>query len=429
MEKYKTCPECSKNALLEDTVCANCGYPFLPSEIIVVEKKQPTLSQKQKLIALSSVFILTLVYIGYYFYSNAPVATPEPSQNSEQVVQNAAPEPVVPTPTPDPFSKTQYASTSGVQVLTAPSLSSSVLKTLSLNDALSVSDESKTANGYTWVKVRLSDGRMGWAPSSFLTIVQTDVQERAKSAAWSHVHAHLKAPSTAELVESAVIEENHPNYLVKITVDAQNSFGAMLRSTYLVCIALGEGTTYYTNENFSTHEMDRGDNDYLSAYTASFCRTWAPKIDGFLRPPKASGGTAVSDVPTGPATITGGESSPEEKAVRDVLSRWQTVKRDAFLQGNTSELSSILSGSALTETQGGVEWWANPSNGSYRDIQLHSLNIQSISFPQSTQAIAKVSISETKDNSVQGRKTSNYSATYELTKTGESWYISGIKAD
>lgn len=113
--------------------------------------------------------------------------------------------------------------------------------------------------------------------------------------------------------------------------------------------------------------------------------------------------------------------------LESALRSWQQIKREAFLNEDDSRLTEILTGSALEETRGGLKWWAD-NEARYRDIQLLSLNIlnQKEMSPTETQVV--VEISETKDNSVDGLKTSTYRATYTLVKQAERWVISQMQA-
>lgn len=569
MTQYKSCPECSKNALLEDKICTNCGYPFLPSEIIIQEKKEPA-NQKQMIIILSGALALILSYIGYYLFTQISISpSPEQEQNTVQESIGSS------TPI---LAEVRYINDLNVNIQESPSFASKTLFKASINDFFELTGQIHQDGKNKWIQLsssQLGKGNLGWVLEKFISLqaieqkiffqdqciifsskkicVGDEVEKinlvnsnfigfmpdseinKAKnkseifgvyyqnSGDYSGIYLLIKnnvilsinLESESDIVNSEEREYFKQNFYSKqnfqnimsesilndkekktlsIPFTGKDEYGLGLGSSVreldmmltkynidnkMAYFCHGKKSSYGHDENAtwrlienntsrfncSIDLMDRSkgnsmnnngihiiDNKIssivlgkeLSSLESLKIYNNVKKMEKegdnialvftggwFIHDPmkNSESNSNILDAPSGPATITGGENSSEEKAVREVLTRWQTVKRDAFLQGNTSELSSILSGAALTETQGGVEWWANPENGSYRDIQLHSLNIQSISFPQSNQAIAKVSISETKDNTVQGRKTSNYSATYELTKSSESWYISGIKAD
>lgn len=133
-----------------------------------------------------------------------------------------------------------------------------------------------------------------------------------------------------------------------------------------------------------------------------------------------------------PEEINSPTSAPidETEAVQNVIKKWQDIKRQAFLQYDTSNLDQVLRGNALEETVGGVNWWKNTPNANYYDIKLESLNFKSTDFQDSgNKVIVKVQIVEEKSNSAQGTKTSNYEATYTLEKDGSDWYITLMQAN
>lgn len=55
----------------------------------------------------------------------------------------------------------------------------------------------------------------------------------------------LKAPSTVQWVSANVVESKHPHYIVLVTYDAQNSFGAMIRGSSLCCMTLENNNKRY----------------------------------------------------------------------------------------------------------------------------------------------------------------------------------------
>lgn len=95
---------------------------------------------------------------------------------------------------------------------------------------------------------------------------------------------------------------------------------------------------------------------------------------------------------------------------------------------NTFQLVEILTGKALTETTGALQWWQN-QDAAYYDIQLHSLKLLESQEAADGSAQARVKLSETKDNAIEGRKSSTYRARYDLVRVADRWYISGIHAE
>jgi len=79
-------------------------------------------------------------------------------------------------------------------------------------------------------------------------------EERAIVSARTLVAEYLKAPSTAQYQSTKIIDQSGQYYLVYVIVDAQNSFGAMIRGNYLVCIELTEGNRFRFNPNFAVQE-------------------------------------------------------------------------------------------------------------------------------------------------------------------------------
>lgn len=165
----------------------------------------------------------------------------------------------------------------------------------------------------------------------------------------------------------------------------------------------------------------------------------APVLIGDAKPgspsPSPSGSHSAS--PASPAaTSEPGASAPATEAqtaieagdIESTLRSWQALKREAFLAEDDSRLSEVLSGPALEDTRGGLQWWIS-QDAMYKDIQLHELKILNQTDLSETEAEAEVSISETKDNTVQGRNTSTYKAKYTLEKKDGRWFITGIQAE
>ena len=71
----------------------------------------------------------------------------------------------------------------------------------------------------------------------------SDRSVEAKSACHQTVRSNLKAPSTAKFSSTVAGHNTRANdYLVTGTVDAQNSFGAMVRSEFQ-CVVVTSGST------------------------------------------------------------------------------------------------------------------------------------------------------------------------------------------
>ena len=63
-------------------------------------------------------------------------------------------------------------------------------------------------------------------------------EDRATNAARNILLDSLKSPSTVQWAGDLLVEKSHPYYLRFFTIDAQNSFGAMIRSHFLVCVKI-----------------------------------------------------------------------------------------------------------------------------------------------------------------------------------------------
>ena len=63
-----------------------------------------------------------------------------------------------------------------------------------------------------------------------------------------YVRRNLKSPSTAEFTEVTVSEVNETTYNVQGNVDAQNSFGAIVRRKFKCQIEFTPGDKYVINE-------------------------------------------------------------------------------------------------------------------------------------------------------------------------------------
>ena len=88
-------------------------------------------------------------------------------------------------------------------------------------------------------------------------------EERAVASAKTLVAEYLKAPSTAQYQSIKNIDQSGQYYLIHVIVDAQNSFGAMIRSNYLVCIELTEGNRFRFNANFAVQECSNPPDEMI----------------------------------------------------------------------------------------------------------------------------------------------------------------------
>lgn len=124
----------------------------------------------------------------------------------------------------------------------------------------------------------------------------------------------------------------------------------------------------------------------------------------------------------------GGQDTDSE-ALSRAIRNWQTVKKRAFETLDTSELATVLTGKALEDSTGGVSWWRNnTATSTFYSIDLHSLEVLSAKVQGDT-ATVDVRIHESRNDSVNGRRTSQYKATYTLVRNGQDWLIQDMQAD
>ena len=95
-------------------------------------------------------------------------------------------------------------------------------------------------------------GGMGGSTSALAFGLSDD--ERAISAAKTLVYKNLKAPATARWASTTVVARKSPRFVVHVLVDAQNDFGALIRSSYLVAVALEEGVQFSFSPMFGMQE-------------------------------------------------------------------------------------------------------------------------------------------------------------------------------
>jgi hypothetical protein len=92
---------------------------------------------------------------------------------------------------------------------------------------------------------------------SFTERLLNNPEERAKNSAKTLVLNNLKAPSTANFAESKILHQQHPWYQVLVFVDAQNSFGAYIRNSFVCTLKLEEGDKFTYNRVAGVQEMDQ----------------------------------------------------------------------------------------------------------------------------------------------------------------------------
>ena len=108
------------------------------------------------------------------------IATLAPSEGASQPSSNPSPfSPLVQTPSPensptpavDPglgFARIGNTNGFGVNVRSEPGLAYEVLTQLSDGSRVELTGEAQSADGFTWLHVRLEDGHLGWIADIFL---------------------------------------------------------------------------------------------------------------------------------------------------------------------------------------------------------------------------------------------------------------------
>jgi len=88
-------------------------------------------------------------------------------------------------------------------------------------------------------------------------------ESTAKSAAEELVKDTLKSPSTANFIDTEVIGKKDELFMVKVTVDAQNSFGAMIRGCFLVVVEVNASkpNRYSYSPDFAVQEVSNPPTD------------------------------------------------------------------------------------------------------------------------------------------------------------------------
>jgi len=81
----------------------------------------------------------------------------------------------------------------------------------------------------------------------------------AKLGAFEVVKKNLKSPSSSRLVDQDLLETSGDSYLYRVEVDSQNSFGAQVRSTWLVCLSVKSDSPdrYHWNDQVGALEVSR----------------------------------------------------------------------------------------------------------------------------------------------------------------------------
>jgi tetratricopeptide (TPR) repeat protein len=115
--------------------------------------------------------------------------------------------------------------------------------------------------------------------------------------------------------------------------------------------------------------------------------------------------------------------------IRERVSLWQEIKREAFLAQDITRLKDILTDKALTETIAAVQWWKNSEGAVYYGLELKKMKFLEIVFRDAEHCQARVEVEEMRNNSEEGQVNSQYRVRYELLNISEIWYISAIEVE
>lgn len=138
---------------------------------------------------------------------------------------------------------------------------------------------------------------------------------------------------------------------------------------------------------------------------------------------------SISPVPTENNSDSGAtlpQTDSSEQEIASVIKNWQDVKKEAYLNKDTSALSSVLSEPALKIRIEGVEYWGKSSDRFYNNLTLKSLEFGKIEVTSPNSATADVHVIESHDTS-EGSKEVNGDFKYFLQKIDSKWYIYDIK--
>ena len=123
-----------------------------------------------------------------------------------------------------------------------------------------------------------------------------------------------------------------------------------------------------------------------------------------------------------PAPLQKPDSQDEARAL---IKRWQRVKSRAFMQRDVSALNTVLTDGALQEAVAAVSWWQNHP-GTYDRLELDQLRFLRVSYRDAHRAEVIAKISETRQNSREGKQKETYVVDYQLRRVGSSWFISNM---
>jgi hypothetical protein len=165
--------------------------------------------------------------------------------------------------------------------------------------------------------------------------------ELAVSCAKTLLLKKLKAPGSAQLVDSKMIEkDNYGRYLVYLEVDAQNSFGALLRSQhYVVLQSVKDDGKFTYLDLFSIQEIDRNGGSYIEEMTKETVKSMNNWNEDLAKPKKNDSGEQSS-------------ADDYEAQISDTITNFEEAWAESVNRNNYSLVSEyIIEGSKLYASQ------------------------------------------------------------------------------
>jgi hypothetical protein len=157
--------------------------------------------------------------------------------------------------------------------------------------------------------------------------------------------------------------------------------------------------------------------------TADLIKSSVPEAPA--RPPKADVLASAAPTITSPHKAA---STDLKQQFSDLINKWQTVKRSAVRQRDTSGLSSVLSGKALQQQVGAIQWLTD--NHKYCDTSAQSVTLDRfVEVVKGQKYTVFVQIVETnkyvddKSDEVLKETSDTKRVSYTVEKTGDRWFI------
>lgn len=272
------CPECRKKISSNATVCPNCGMPLDPVQANNNSKKSKS---NKKLIIIA--ILLILMIIG--------AVSGDKEDKTSEITTETVTESINNSETTSETESTEVVLTEKEQFILDASTDFNEELANTAYDLLTemgfswIEYERKSDNGYMVASVEINkEESNSWLPSKWdlyiefvdgiLTYIGNEsyvlyqdneikmnydqlearyisLDDQAQYITWGKkwIEESLKAPSTVKYIDDSIrIGKNYNYVMMAGELDAQNSFGAMIRSTFIVEFSLIE-----TEEKITAH--------------------------------------------------------------------------------------------------------------------------------------------------------------------------------